>query len=179
LYSSKLTSSCHTLLWSTAFLSAVLLLQMRNHPHVQSDDQLKEMLLDAYARRCLQQSQQPLYHMQPLGERWPHAATAAAAYAAPTPQNVDGDVAGAPAAGAGQGVQPVNAVRAQMLERIGRVGEDAMLIERQRFEQFRQQLDQQRQLMRQQPNQGPVGEDLWQEYEQFRQQQPQQPNQEA
>jgi hypothetical protein len=151
---------------------------MRNHPHVQSDDQLKELLLDAYARRCLQQSQQPLYHMQPLGERWPHAAPAAAAYVAPALQNVDDDVAGAPAAGVGQGVQPVNAVRVQMLERIGRVGEDAMLIERQRFEQFRQQ--------RQQQRQQPMGEDERQDFERFRQQMEQQrqqlqqqPNQEA
>lgn len=41
-------------------------LQMRHHPHVESSNQLKDMLLDAYARRCLQTAQQPVYHLQPL-----------------------------------------------------------------------------------------------------------------
>lgn len=84
------------------------LAQMRNHPHVQSDDQLKELLLDAYARRCLQQCQQPLYHMQPLGERWPHAAGAAAlplaAGAGAALQQQDAGDAAAAAVGA-RGVQ--------------------------------------------------------------------------
>lgn len=48
---------------ATHLLVLCLLLQMRYHPHVQSSNELKDMLLDAYARRL----QQPVYHMRP---RW-------------------------------------------------------------------------------------------------------------
>jgi hypothetical protein len=39
---------------------------MRRNPYVQADPDLKEMLLDAFERRCLDHSQQPVYHMGPL-----------------------------------------------------------------------------------------------------------------
>jgi hypothetical protein len=39
---------------------------MRSNVHVVHDDSLKELLLDAFARRCLQQAQQPVFHMPPL-----------------------------------------------------------------------------------------------------------------
>lgn len=58
----SLCPDCVPVPMSTCCLS----LQMRHHPHVESSNQLKDMLLDAYARRCLQTSQQPVYHMHPL-----------------------------------------------------------------------------------------------------------------
>lgn len=40
--------------------------QMRRNEFVQSDPELKEMLLDAFERRCLAHAQQPVYNMAPM-----------------------------------------------------------------------------------------------------------------
>lgn len=40
--------------------------QMRRNQFVQSDPELKEMLLDAFERRCLSHAQQPVYNMAPM-----------------------------------------------------------------------------------------------------------------
>jgi hypothetical protein len=39
---------------------------MRRNQFVQSDPELKEMLLDAFERRCLAHAQQPVYNMAPM-----------------------------------------------------------------------------------------------------------------
>ncbi|KAF6265966.1 hypothetical protein COO60DRAFT_772086 [Scenedesmus sp. NREL 46B-D3] len=128
------------------------LAQMRSLPHVQNDDQLKELLLDAYARRCLQQSQQPLYHMQPLGERWRHDAAAAA------PHNNEEDVAAAAlAAAVPPGYLPTRiwGFHGNAARRAVREANAAVLWENPEAAQLRELLHQQPQ---QQPNQGAGGD---------------------
>lgn len=94
----------------SCLLCAACCTQMRHNPHVQADEQLKELLLDAYSRRCLATAQQPAYHMAPLPGAWEPRAQPdglAAAQAEAPMQAPAGAPAAAPAAArAGPGVWP-------------------------------------------------------------------------
>lgn len=105
---------------------------MRSDAHVVSDPDLKEMLLDAFARRCMQHAAQPVFHMAPLppaapggGWGWPglHAPQPAVPMAAPVAAEQVGVVAEQDG-----GVPPEHPPQLRALRVVAHVGQQLELL---------------------------------------------------